>query len=105
MLNMNASKPFVQRFAAVLFVVIVAAASGVASDDDSGGTLVIGLRRDAVTSTAPAARKEWFKSGLSEAALHNEALAAARVLGTAKGAASELDDLKEGLLREKDRAV
>ena len=74
------------------------------AEDES---LVIGIRQNAIApkSAASAPKKEWFKSNLTDSALHTESLAAARILAGAKEGASDLDYIKEGVLREKERCV
>ncbi len=69
-------------------------------------TLFIGVRPSSTTpKTTAGPKKEWFNANLNERALHTEALAASRALATAKGVSSEIDDVREGVLRERERCI
>ena len=66
------------------------------AEEDAG--IVIGVRRDAAAPSKPNA-KIWFKTGLSDAEVHAEAIAAAKVLAANKLNSSEADDLKQAIGR------
>ncbi|HLX65201.1 MAG TPA: hypothetical protein VKX17_28290 [Planctomycetota bacterium] len=87
-------------------VLLLLSVSLCASEDDTT-SLVIGVRRDISaqkTATTPA-KHVWFKEKTSDAAFHNEAVAAAYALGAGKVQSGELDELKESIAAQKDRCV
>ena len=88
------------RFIPLACALAVSCALNAAAEDD---TLFIGVRPQRPAATS--AKKEWFKSGLSDGALHAEALLAARALAQSKEQSSELDDLQQGVLHERDRCT
>ncbi len=100
-------------FASICCAATFLASPGAQSAEDEN--LVIGVRQYVIAqkpavvpvpkSAATAPKREWFKSGLTDSALHTEALAAARILAGAKDGVSDLDYVKEGVVREKERCV
>ena len=90
-------KTWLRILHAIVLGAVCCGAVGFASDD---GGLVIGVRRDKPSAVA----HEWFKPGMTEAALRAEALLASKALVGLKET-SEADDLRQGVLREKERCT